>query len=117
MIKNDLNELLRVTNEIKRMAASLKSLRETKRIIEDRMAKFLTDRDFPGGKVGDSIILLKEKTTQKNKKKKDLDTDLFPLFEKYDIKNPESFMKELKQMSKESVVTNKIRVKKRKEPQ
>ena len=115
MIKNDLNELTRITSEIKRVTASLKSLRATKRIIEERMTKFLTERDIDGGKVGDSIILLKEKTTRKIKTKEDLDTDLFPLFEKYDIRNPESFMKELKKISKDSVVTNTIQVRKRKD--
>jgi hypothetical protein len=115
MIKSDLNELTRITTEIKRMSASLKSLRATKRIIGERMTKFLSERDIEGGKVGDSIILLKEKTTRKTKSKKDLDTDLYPLFEKYDIRNPESFMKELNKMSKDNVVTNTIRVKKRKD--
>lgn len=115
MIKSDLNELTRITSEIKRMSASLKTLRETKRIIEERMTKFLSERDIDGGKVGDSIILLKEKTTPKKKSKKDLDADLFPLFEKYDIRNPDLFMKELNSMSKDNVVTNTIRVKKKKE--
>lgn len=115
MIKNDLNELTRITSEIKRVTASLKSLRATKRIIEERMTKFLTERDIDGGKVGDSIILLKEKTTRRNKSKTDLDSELFPiLLEKYGIRNPTDFMKDLTKMSKDNVVTNTILVKKSK---
>ena len=115
MIKDDLNELTRITTEIKRMSASLKSLRGTKKIIESRMTKFLTERDIEGGKIGTSIILLKEKTTTKTKSKKNLDDDLSTLFSKYGISNPEVFMTELKTLSNESIVTNVIKIKQRKE--
>lgn len=110
LIKDDLNELTRIDIEIKRVLASLKTLRATKKIIEGRMAKFLKDRDFEGGKVGESVILLKEKTTEKTKSKKEVDDNLASLFLKYGISNPDVFMEDLKNSTKDNVVHNVIKV-------
>jgi len=115
MIKEDFNELTRITNEIKRLSISLRSLRRTKKIVEDRMTKFLKERDFPGGKVGDSVILLQEKTVSKSKTKKDLATDMASFFMKHNITNPEKFMKELNDTSKDSVIKNVIKINPRKD--
>ena len=114
LIKDDLNELTRIDTEIKRVLSSLRSLRSTKKIIEGRMTKFLKDRDFEGGKVGESVILLKEKTTEKTKTKKEVDNNLASLFLKYGISNPDVFMQDLKNSTKDNVVRNVIKVTHRK---
>ena len=115
MIKDDVKELTQINSEIKRLSTTLKGLRSTKKIIEERMAKFLTDRDFDGGKVGNNIILLRERSVKRVKPKKDLDKDLVHLFLRHNIGNPEAFMKEFNETAKDTVVHSVIKIKKQKE--
>ena len=110
LIGDDLNEMNKITAEIKRLSATLKSLKETKKIIQTRMTRFLKERDFEGGKVGNSVILLKEKTVRKAKPKKDLQADLSVFFSKHGIQNPEAFMKELRETSNDTIVKSVIKI-------
>jgi hypothetical protein len=112
-VKGDVDELQRVNAEIKRTAEALKRLRETKLIIESRVANFLKEKDLPGVKYNESVILLKQKSTSKAKPKKIRQGEIIDLLINSGVQDPEALLKKINSVGREKITKDSIKIDKR----
>lgn len=112
-VKGDVDELQRVNAEIKRTAEALKRLRETKLIIESRIANFLKEKDLPGVKYNESVILLKQKATSKAKPKKIRQGEIIDLLINSGVQDPEALLKKINSVGREKITKDSIKIDKR----
>ena len=112
-VKSDVDELQRINSEIKRTAESLKKLRAAKLNLESRIANFLKEKDLPGVKYNESVILLKQKATSKAKPKKVRQGEIIDLLINSGVQDPEGLLKKMNSIGREKITKESIRIDKR----
>ena len=60
-IKGDIEELKGLNTEIKRLNAQLHKLRLSRKAVEGRIADYFKNKDLPGAKLNDAVILVDNK--------------------------------------------------------
>lgn len=112
-IKADVDELQRINAEIKRTNESLKKLRDAKHGIEGRIANFLKDKDLPGVKYNQNVIVLQQKNSSKVKPKKIRQEEMLDLLADSGVSDPESLLKKINDIGKQKVTKDIIKIDKR----
>lgn len=112
-IKSDVDELQRITSEIRRTAESLKKLREAKKEVEARIAVFLKEKDLPGVKYNQNVIVLKQNSTTRTQPKKFRNVQLLDLLSQSGVDDPHGLAKRINQIGKEKVTRETISIDKR----
>lgn len=111
-VKEDYNRLLNITQELKRIQDRRKELYKTKTILENRITKFLKEKDLPGLKHEGSEIRLQQKNIKKNKPKNEMDSEIAKLLLTYGIDNSKKFIDEFKSITKDTVVKDVVKLNK-----
>jgi hypothetical protein len=112
-IKSDVDELQHVNLEIKRTNDALKKLRDTKHTIEERIANFLKDKDLPGVKYNQNVILLQQKNSSKVKPKKIRQSEMLDLLADSGVSDPESLLKKINAIGKQKITKDVIKIDRR----
>lgn len=112
-VKSDVEELQKLNSEIKRTAETLKKLRAAKVAVEGRIADFLKEKDLPGVKYNENVILLKQKSSNKSKPKKIRQGEIIDLLVNSGVTDPEGLLKKMNSIGKEKVMTDIIKIDKR----
>lgn len=88
--------------EIKAIQMELKGLNERKKVLkvrekalENEIKKYLKEREQPGIKHQETVIVLEEKECNSSKKVKEQEHDLLLVLEKHGIRDPVNVLKEL----------------------
>jgi hypothetical protein len=81
--------------EIKTRALELKNLRKKKKEFEDVITKYLIDKDQPGIKCDNFIVLSKSKECRLRKKKADKLKDGTSVLTKHGVDDPEKVLNEI----------------------
>jgi hypothetical protein len=112
-IKTDVDDLQKIKLEIKRTNDALKKLRETQRTIEERITTFLKDKDLPGVKCNQNIVILQQTKTSKVKPKKVRRGEILNLLESCGVNDPEAVFKRINEIGKEKITKDVVRIDKR----
>lgn len=112
-IKTDVDDLQKVKMEIKRTNEALKKLRETKRTIEERITSFLKDKDLPGVKCNQSIVVLHQTKSSKVKPKKVRQSEIINLLESCGVNDPDAVLRKINEIGKEKITKDVVRIDKR----
>ena len=112
-IKSDVDDLQKINVEIKRTNESLKKLRETKRTIEHRITTFLKDKDLPGVKYNQNVIVLHQTKSSRVKPKKERQNDILNLLESCGINDPEAVFKRMNDLGREKITKDTVKIDKR----
>ena len=112
-VKGDVDELQRINAEIKRTADTLKKLRLAKVSVEGRIAAFLKEKDLPGVKYNENVILLQQKPTSKAKPKKIRQGEIIDLLINSGVADPEGLLKKMNSIGREKGTKDSIKSDKR----
>ena len=111
-IRSEMKELKEVNTEIKRLAISLKMLRERKKGLEDDIIEYLNRTGQPGIKYEDLIVLAGEKKCREKKKKEEKELDVLTILEDHGIRNSrETYLEILEAMRGEQKVAPSLKIK------
>ena len=111
-IRSEMKELKEVNTEIKRLAISLKMLRERKKGLEDDIIEYLERTGQPGIKYEDLIVLSGEKKCREKKKKEEKELDVLTILEDKGIRNSrETYLEILEAMRGEQKITPSLKIK------
>lgn len=105
-IQSDVNTLQELNTEIKSAFIHINKLKKQRKQIEDRIQDYLNAQNLPGIKYKGVVIIRKDKTTHKRKKKKDLEDDSISILRKYNISEPKKVLGELIEARKGSPIPN-----------
>jgi hypothetical protein len=106
-------ELKDLSQDIAIRAKEIKKLRDRKKELEEKICKFLEEKDQPGVKYKDTAIILeKNKYTRIPKKKAKKEEDCLAVLRHYGIGNAEKIFNELVETMKgDEVPKNAVRLK------
>ena len=111
-IRSEMKELKEVNTEIKRLAISLKNLRERKKGLEDDIIEYLERTGQPGIKYEDLIVLAGEKKCREKKKKEEKELDVLTILEDKGIRNSrETYLEILEAMRGEQKIAPSLKIK------
>jgi hypothetical protein len=111
-IRSEMKELKEVNTEIKRLAISLKNLRERKKGLEDDIIEYLNRTGQPGIKYEDLIVLAGEKKCRDKKKKEEKELDVLTILEDKGIRNSrETYLEILEAMRGEQKIAPSLKIK------
>jgi hypothetical protein len=111
-IRSEMKELKEVNTEIKRLAISLKNLRERKKGLEEDIIEYLNRTGQPGIKYEDLIVLAGEKKCREKKKKEEKELDVLTILEDHGIRNSrETYLEILEAMRGEQKVAPSLKIK------
>ena len=111
-IRSEMKELKEVNTEIKRLAISLKMLRERKKGLEDDIIEYLNRTGQPGIKYEDLIVLAGEKKCRDKKKKEEKELDVLTILEDKGIRNSrETYLEILEAMRGEQKLAPSLKIK------
>jgi hypothetical protein len=111
-IRSEMKELKEVNTEIKRLAISLKMLRERKKGLEDDIIEYLNRTGQPGIKYEDLIVLAGEKKCRDKKKKEEKELDVLTILEDKGIRNSrETYLEILEAMRGEQKIAPSLKIK------
>jgi cytochrome oxidase Cu insertion factor (SCO1/SenC/PrrC family) len=113
-IKSDIDELTNLNAEIKRTLEQLKKLKKAKEAAEQRVKDYLKQRDLPGVKHKDVIVLIDAKGRKVNKPKKDADAAMETILAEAGVQNYQEVVKKIREatrnvVNKESVKLNSLK--------
>ncbi len=86
-IQNNMKELKVIDTEIKRLFTQLKELRIKKKQIEEQIIQYLEDKDQPGLKYEDLLVLSAKSKRRERKTKEDKESDILQILEQKGIRN------------------------------
>jgi len=111
-IRSEMKELKEVNTEIKRLAITLKMLRERKKGLEDDIIEYLERTGQPGIKYEDLIVLAGEKKCREKKKKEEKELDVLTILEDHGIRNSrETYLEILEAMRGEQKIAPSLKIK------
>ena len=111
-IRSEMKELKEVNTEIKRLAISLKMLRERKKGLEDDIIEYLNRTGQPGIKYEDLIVLAGEKKCRDKKKKEEKELDVLTILEDHGLRNSrETYLEILEAMRGEQKIAPSLKIK------
>ena len=111
-IRSEMKELKEVNTEIKRLAISLKMLRERKKGLEEDIIEYLNRTGQPGIKYEDLIVLAGEKKCREKKKKEEKELDVLTILEDHGIRNSrETYLEILEAMRGEQKTAPSLKIK------
>lgn len=102
------NELKTITNEIRLRSIDLSKLRKRKDELEEKVAKFLDEKDQPGIKYKGMAIIAEDKTRRLHKKKTEKKEDVMNVLRHYNIGNVEKIYNEIVESMRGDEVPKKI---------
>jgi hypothetical protein len=82
-----MKELKVIDTEIKRLFIQLKELRIKKKQIEEQIIQYLEDKDQPGLKYEDLLVLSAKSKRRERKTKEDKESDILQILEQKGIRN------------------------------
>ena len=94
-IIGNIKELKSLNNELKTRMVELRSLKLRKKIIENSIIEYLNEKDQPGIKYNNMIILSHEKATRVVRKKPEKINIGMSVLEKYGIQDPAKALGEI----------------------
>ena len=94
-VADTVRELKALTLEIKTRSAELKELRLNKKKCEDEIITYLQEKEQPGIKVQDYVVMAETKDKRIRKKKSDKERDAQEVLERYGIQEPKKVLTEL----------------------
>ena len=111
-IRSEMKELKEVNTEIKRLAISLKMLRERKKGLEEDIIEYLNRTGQPGIKYEDLIVLAGEKKCREKKKKEEKELDVLTILEDRGVRNSrETYLEILEAMRGEQKIAPSLKIK------
>ena len=111
-IRSEMKELKEVNTEIKRLAISLKMLRERKKGLEGDIIEYLNRTGQPGIKYEDLIVLAGEKKCREKKKKEEKELDVLTILEDHGVRNSrETYLEILEAMRGEQKLAPSLKIK------
>ena len=111
-IRSEMKELKEVNAEIKRLAISLKMLRDRKKGLEEDIIEYLNRTGQPGIKYEDLIVLAGEKKCRDKKKKEEKELDVLTILEDKGIRNSrETYLEILEAMRGEQKIAPSLKIK------
>jgi hypothetical protein len=109
---SDLRELKSITTEIKRLNAEMKLLRLKKKEKEEGIAEYLREKNQPGVKYGDLVVLSKESIRRKRLKKKEKEEKAIAVLEDMGVADAKTALTNiLDSMKGEQYTTETIQIK------
>jgi hypothetical protein len=112
-ITGDVNELNNLNLEIKRLNFQLKSLRKNAKDCEQRIVKYLQEKDTSGVRYQGKAIILETKTKINKKTKTERENDLIRVLSNHGVANPETAVLDIINSYKGNVSeTQKLKIKK-----
>ena len=112
-IKADVDELQHINADIRRSLESLKSLRGAKKDVETRIASFLREKDLPGVKYNQNVIVLRQKSTNRSQPKKIRTGKIIDLLSQSGVTDPQALLKRINEIGKDKVTHDMIKIDKR----
>lgn len=103
-IKNDIEELARLDNELKRIHAEAARIRKIKAQTEKRIADYLQQKELPGAKVNNTAVVLDNKTKTLYKTKKQKEASVVSVLRELGVQNPQSAYQRITEASRKDVV-------------
>ena len=94
-VAETVRELKSLNLEIKSRNAELKSLRSEKKRCEEEIISYLNEKEQPGIKVNDFVVMAETKDRRTRKKKSDKERDGEGVLSKYGVENPKKVLAEL----------------------
>lgn len=94
-IQANVIELKAIQIELKGLNDRRKTLKNREKQLETEIKKYLKEREQPGIKHQETVIVLEEKECNAAKKVKEQEYDSLKVLEKYGIRDPSSVLKEL----------------------
>ena len=94
-IAADVNELEDLKREIKRLSIQVRNLRQKAKAAEERIVNFLNEKEQPGVRYQGKAIVIENKSKRAAKKKKERESDVLNVLQRYNISNPEEAAKEI----------------------
>jgi len=88
-------EIKDLTTEIKSRSAELRNLRKMRKDAEDVVIKFLLDKDQPGIKCDNFVVLSEQKEKRVRKKKSEKMKDGVAVLSKHGVEDPNTVLTEL----------------------
>jgi hypothetical protein len=111
-IRSEMKELKEVNAEIKRLAISLKMLRDRKKGLEEDIIEYLDRTGQPGIKYEDLIVLAGEKKCRDKKKKEEKELDVLTILEDRGVRNSrETYLEILEAMRGEQKLAPSLKIK------
>lgn len=111
-IRSEMKELKEVNTEIKRLAISLKNLRERKKGLEEDIIEYLNRTGQPGIKYEDLIVLAGEKKCRDKKKKEEKELDVLTILEDRGVRNSrETYLEIIEAMRGEQKIAPSLKIK------
>jgi hypothetical protein len=111
-VVGDLREYKTLNAEISRMAKQLKDLRISKTKIETRIRDYIHDKNLPGVKYENIVVLSTEKTSRKKLKKKEKEDNAMEVLQHMGILDPkDALAKILESMKGEKETVDAIQIK------
>jgi hypothetical protein len=111
-IRSEMKELKEVNAEIKRLAISLKMLRDRKKGLEEDIIEYLNRTGQPGIKYEDLIVLAGEKKCRDKKKKEEKELDVLTILEDRGVRNSrETYLEILEAMRGEQKLAPSLKIK------
>lgn len=110
--KQDLEELHAITIEIKRLSESLRKLRASKQVVEQRLSEYLRKEEIPALKDrAKGVVIVLDKRVKKvyEKPKKEREREAIELLENEGISDPKSLYNRIVGIGKTSVESNVLR--------
>jgi hypothetical protein len=111
-IASYVTELKEISSEVKIRTLELNKLKGRKKTIEEKILKFLEEKDQPGVKYKGVAVIAEEKAKRKPKKKSQKIEDCISVLRGHNINNPERILKDIFETIKgDEVETKSIRIK------
>ncbi len=111
-IASYVTELKEITNEVNIRKLELSKLTKRKKDLEDKIVKFLDEKNQPGVKYKGVAVVAEEKTKRKPKKKTQKIEDCISVLRGHNVHNPERILKDIFETIKgDEVETKSIKLK------
>jgi hypothetical protein len=111
-VMSDMKELKNITIELKRLGMETKIIRYKKKEIEDRIMDFLHTENQVGVKLGDLVVMSKEKNGRRRLKKEEKENNAIGVLESMGIINSKQALYSiLDSMKGESTITESLHMK------
>jgi hypothetical protein len=94
-IQNDMNELKILTIELKRLSLEIKTIRNSHKIVAQRIIACLTEKKQPGVKYKNTAVILDHKEKRKNISKKEKKDNIISILKRYNIPDVQGVFEEI----------------------
>jgi hypothetical protein len=95
-----MKDLRNIEQELKRLNSQVKIYRDQKKDIETQISKYLEEKDQPGLKYQDLLVLTGESKRRTRKKKEERELDLMSILESKGIRNARETVNEIMETMK-----------------